>query len=579
MADAEPSKQDDQEWVGELLQTALITAICLALLPALLIGMLAAELMRAAGLRWTWALPPFLATAAPLAIGREDAAAAVRQAAQRAADGHPDASEIALAGAPWWLAGACLIAAGWKLYRDREDRYHGGERARRQASASGPFGAAAAALARRRSPAAGAYSPRHGVRIGRSLDSGRPVLVEPPRTMVTLIGAAGAGKTTLGTTLSEGLVDHGASLVVLDGKGSRGLALRLRELAARKGRPFSLVSLDPFGVDALDSRRVGWNVVGHGNPTEIKDTILAGEEFAEPYYRTTVERGLLAAASCLAAEQRPACPSSLAALLQSPRELATRLDRAAGERFASEVAWLDDLTKTELSGLRGASSKLVRLLHSEGGDWLDRTEDALDLELAMRTGAVVLFSLPASGYPEHAPQLCRYLTQQVNAVCGRITRAGRPTRAVFWIDDASALAAGQLPALYERAREAGVVVMTAVQSLSNLRTLGGERLLSAALDDAELVAVLRQSVPGAAIELSALAGDEETFVHAHEVGEAHGWLAHSDETGRRTRRLIDRPRVAPQAIKELRTGEAILISKRDGHQVERVRIEAVEGAP
>ena len=392
--------------------------------------------------------------------------------------------------------------------------------------------------------------------------------------MVTLIGAAGAGKTTLATTLAAGLVDHGASLTVLDAKGSRTLAHRCQALAERHDRSFSLVSLDPFGDERLDRHRVAWNVVGTGNPTEVKDTILSAEDFSEPYYRTTGERGLLAAASCLAAEGERPTAATLAALLQHPGALAERLEGSGGQRLEGEAAWLDELTKGELSALRGIASKLARLIQSEGGDQLlPGPASGLDLELAVRTGGVVLFSLPASAYPEHAPQLSRYLTQQVNAICGRITRAGQPTRAVFWIDDAAGLAAGQLPALYERAREAGVVVMTAVQSLSNLATLGGERLHSAALDDAELVAILRQSLPTAAAELAGLAGVNETWEHTHEVNGVAGWLEHSDETGRRTRRLGERPVIPPETIMRLRTGEAVLISRRDGLAVRRLRIE------
>lgn len=413
------------------------------------------------------------------------------------------------------------------------------------------------ALSRWRAPAAGAYVAGSGVRVGRDLDSGLPVFVPPPRSMVTLIGAAGAGKTTLATTLVEGLVDHGASLTVLDAKGSRALAHRCRELAERTGRQFALISLEVFGDERLDRQRVAWNVVGYGNPTEVKDTIMSAEDFSEPYYRTTGERGTLAAAGCLTAEGERPNAATLAALLQDPDALAARLERADRSRFAAEAAWLSGLTKGELSALRGIASKLARLIQSEGGDRLvPDGGPELDLEVAMRTGAIVLFSLPASAYPEHAPQLSRYLIQQVNAVCGRVTRGGRPARAVFWIDDASGIAAGQLPALYERAREAGVVVMTAVQSLSNLATLGGERLHAAALDDAELVAVLRQSLPGAARELSELAGAKEVYEHAHEVGSTNGWLSHSDETGRRTRRLVEQPVVPPEAIKRLATGEA-----------------------
>ena len=106
----------------------------------------------------------------------------MRAAVDHAVAGRADAAEIARAGAPWWLAGSSLVAAGWKLRRDRDDRYHGCERARRLARERGPVSAARAAIARWRAPAAGGYLAGRGVRVGRDLDSGRPAFVPPPRS-------------------------------------------------------------------------------------------------------------------------------------------------------------------------------------------------------------------------------------------------------------------------------------------------------------------------------------------------------------------------------------------------------------
>lgn len=573
MAFSGRTQSSDDEWAAELLRALVVGAAGVALLPALAVGVTAAEVMRWRGLRWTWALPPLAATAFSLWASRRDAVEAVRATAGHALAGEVEVSEIVWAGAPWWLVASCLVAVVWKLCRDRDDRYHGGERAKRLDRARGPAALAQAVIARRRT-ASSPYTPESGVLVGRDLHSERPVRLPAPRSMLTLIGASNSGKTTLASAFVEGMVDFGASLTALDPKASRATAHRCRSLAERHGRRFLLVSLEPFGDESLDRRRVHWNCVGHGNPTEVKDTILAAEDFSEPYYLATGERGVLAAASCLISEGRRPNAATLASLLEDPHELAARLERADRGRFGAEAAWLADLTKSEVSALRGIASRLARLVQSEGGGWLTPRagEPDLDLDEAMRTGAIVLFSLAAGGYPAHASQLARYLTQQVNTVCGQVIRAGRPARAVFWIDDASGLAAGQLPALYERAREAGLVVMTAVQSLSNLATLGGERLHAAALDDAEVVAVLRQSLPGAADELAALAGTEEVYDHAHEVASGGGWIGVSDETGRRTRRLVERPRVSPEEIKRLGVGEAVLISKRAGLDVERIRI-------
>jgi hypothetical protein len=100
------------------------------------------------------------------------------------------------------------------------------------------------------------------------------------------------------------------------------------------------------------------------------DTIMSAEDFSEPYYRTSGERGVLAAAGCLASEGERPNAATLAALLQDPDALAARLERADRHRFAGEAAWLTDLTKGELSALRGIASKLARLIQSEGSDQL-----------------------------------------------------------------------------------------------------------------------------------------------------------------------------------------------------------------
>jgi hypothetical protein len=123
--------------IGELVIAGLVTATGVVLLPALIVGVAAAEIMRRLRLRWTWTLPPLGASLVPLVLFGPEAVAAVRIAVDHALAGRADAVEIARAGTPWWLAGSCLAAAGWKLRRDRDDRYHGGERARRLARERG----------------------------------------------------------------------------------------------------------------------------------------------------------------------------------------------------------------------------------------------------------------------------------------------------------------------------------------------------------------------------------------------------------------------------------------------------------
>lgn len=112
MAAARSAEQNDSEVIGVLTIVALVTAACLVLLPAMIVGVSAAEIMRRRRLRWTWALAALGACLVPLALFGAEAVAAVRTAVDHELAGRFDATEIACAGAPWWLAASCLVAGG-----------------------------------------------------------------------------------------------------------------------------------------------------------------------------------------------------------------------------------------------------------------------------------------------------------------------------------------------------------------------------------------------------------------------------------------------------------------------------------
>src|SRR3954453_23143265 len=94
-------------------------------------------------------------------------------------------------------------------------------------------------------------------------------------------------------------------------------------------------------------------------------------------------------------------------------------------------------------------------------------------------------------------------------------------------------------------------------SLSNPHSAGGENLLHAALDNAELLIVHRQAVPDAAELLAATGGTEEAWEHTHKVQDGLGGIGW-DEPGERARRLTDRFRAHPNVIKQLGRGEAVV---------------------
>jgi len=121
---------------------------------------------------------------------------------------------------------------------------------------------------------------------------------------------------------------------------------------------------------------------------------------------------------------------------------------------------------------------------------------------------------------------------------------------------------------------APVRFVVATQSLSNLATAGADKLLHAALDNAELIVIHRQAVPDAAELLASVGGTEEAWEHTHQVDDAAGLRIGWDETGQRNRRLTDRFRAHPNAIKQLGQGQAIVVSQRPAFAVRRIQVRA-----
>lgn len=545
------------------------------LLPGLVAGVAAAEGLRARRLAWTWALAACPLAIALLVADGPGAAGRIHALAGAIDTGHVSAALVLRAGWLPWLVCAPVACLVWRLRRDRRDRLHGGQAERKVALARGPLQAAATRRAWREARTTGLLGER-GILLGTD-EHGAPVRVPRPRTHVTIVGASGSGKTTTARLLLAAQAQAGGGVVVLDGKGGRDLPRAALELAAAHGRPVFLWSPVAYGDPALDAVRVAWNPCSDGSPTEVKDRITSAEPQTEPYYAAIASRGLHAATAVLHARGEPVTLRRLSGLLDQPPELIALLQTtAAAADLAGEQAWLGGLTEGERSGLRGIATRLATMAVCEPGRWLHPVQGSRTLTLsdAIRENALVVFSLPQGTFPELVPHVGRYLLGALNAVAGRLETSGRQADVLVLVDELSAFDGDQLAAGLERGRSAGLRYVLATQSLSNFETSGGPKLAAAALDNAELVIVHRQAVPDAAELLAGLAGTEEAFEHTHKVSDGHGPLGW-DEPGERARRLSNRYKAHPDTIKQLRTGEAVLIETRPEHRVRRVRVRPV----
>jgi conjugal transfer pilus assembly protein TraD len=407
-----------------------------------------------------------------------------------------------------------------------------------------------------------------GVALGVDQDGRSVVLSDGQLSAHALIvGASGAGKST---TLLRILTDHtrrGRPVVAIDMKGSPAFAADLADAAAAVGRPFQVWSLDGPGH---------WNPLGHGNATERKDRLIGTERFTEPHYQRAAERYIQTVLQVLehAHPQRPPTLHDVVRLMDHRRmpSMLRGLPPALADRVHEYLA---ELTPDQISAIRGLGTRLAIITESHSGRFLSPPAEGpaaqIDLHRALSGGAVVLLSLNSGKYGKLAAQLGTLAVQDLVSATGeRLARAGAAElpRAIVGIDEFSALGSDHVMQLIARGREPGVIVVLATQELADLdRAAPGLR--DQVMGTAAVKIAHRQDVPASAETIAQMVGTVRTWEETRQIGGR--WFARYD-TGRGTRREVEHFAVHPNVIKELRTGEAVVITKQPAARARTVRV-------
>jgi conjugal transfer pilus assembly protein TraD len=385
-----------------------------------------------------------------------------------------------------------------------------------------------------------------------------------------ILGASGAGKTTTLLTILTDRIRRGLPVVGIDMKGSPAFARELADAADAAGRPFRLWTPDG------PSR---WNPLEHGNPTELKDKLIATERFTEPHYQRAAERYVQTVLQVLQHARPDRAPTLEEVVrLMDPGRLPAML-RGLPRQLADRVQdYLAGLTPDQLSAVRGLGTRLAILTESHTGEYLappSRGGTAVDLRSALAGDEVVLFSLNSSTYGKLAAQLGTLAVQDLVAGVGdRLGGPGAaplapdPPQAIVAIDEFSALGGDQVVALLARARESGVSVVLVTQELADL-----ERAARGLRDQVVGVTAVkiahRQDVPASAQAIAQMAGTEKRWEETRQFG---GRLLGGLDSGRGTRRHVEQFVVHPNEIKSLRTGDAVVITKLPVAQARTVRV-------
>ncbi len=527
---------DLDSFADRSMEVALIAAA------ALLAGALIASLVQLLRLSWSVALAGL-----PLALAA-----------------WPFSSLIAIAIAATFVL-AALIAERWQ--RGETDR--GGVEAGRARARRGLRSLTVGARGRRRWQT----ERVRGGRLALGETAGGAVTTVPfgwqDGVRAFIPGAPGSGKTVDLALHAAAYIADGQGAVAIDPKGDDALRAGLESAAKEHGRRF--IEWSPTGITT-------YNPLARGNPSEITDKALAGEDWSEPHYLRQAQRYInLELQAMRAASEWPASLRSLVHYLDCERldALCDRLDGELGERIAGYV---DSLSTRQRADLGGVRDRLAVLAESELGVKLNPSAERAELDLfaALGAGDVVYFCLDSDRYALASQMLGAAIVSDLVALTGELQ--GSPLRALVLIDEFAAVAADEVSRLLSRSRSAGLSVVLATQAFADLSIAragdGTDSLRRQVLSHVDYVIAHRQSEPEAAELLGQMAGTKPAWSVVTSANPKPFWernafdFGRQGQTRRRTREFVRHP----DEFKRLRRGEAIVIEPAGREAADLVRI-------
>jgi hypothetical protein len=409
-------------------------------------------------------------------------------------------------------------------------------------------------------PAGHTGHPAGLIRLGFEAAGRRPFDIAVPEGIVqhvTLLGLTGSGKTTTAERLAEGAVAARVGLVVIDAKGA-GLRTAARRLAAARG-------LDHREVVPGDPGTLGYNPCAVGSRAQVADKLVSAFTHgpAGQVYRVIALETISILVGILRALDEPVTIRRLRRELDRTRMpgLAHRARDLAPD-LAGDLAELARRGGVSADAFEGMRARLGALLHGEYGGIFDSDGPQLDLTAALASPGVTYISLPALAVSQDTALMARVLIQDLKQAAFLRLQQQDPAPAMLVLDEFAALDdPEQINDLLRQAREARLGAVVSTQQLPDPRTAHA----------------LRGALLGAGLLIAHRVGHDDAEAVARVIGTERGvqvtrTLSDGAEPVRRSVRAVDRYAMDPNVMKQLATGEAVVLCIVGGRRFATVRV-------
>ena len=224
--------------------------------------------------------------------------------------------------------------------------------------------------------------------------------------------------------------------------------------------------------------------------------------------------------------------------------------RTVAPQLAEDLAEVGKRGGLNGEALDGMRARLGALLHGEYGELFERDAAQLDLHDALARPGVTYISLPALAVTKDTALMARVLIQDLKQAAHRRLQESTSAPSLLVLDEFAALDdPGQIGDLLRQAREARVATLVSTQHLPDRAT----------------AYALRAALLGAGLVIAHRCGAEDAEAIAAVIGTEKGvevtrQVDSGANTGLGSVRPVDRFVVNPNAIKQLLTGEAVVLA-------------------
>lgn len=333
-----------------------------------------------------------------------------------------------------------------------------------------------------------------GLRLGFTKDAGLPVDIDNDRCMrhLAIIGQSGVGKTVLGMNLLWQQTARGGGWLFIDAKLDKDTRDQLAYMARVFGREDELYVMN---VDDPDNSHT-YNPILNGDPDEIASRLLnllpsTDNNPGSDYYKQQANYALTVLIGALQAANKLYTFMDLAIMLQSAAaigkvETLVPLDSPA---FMVLQVFLDTFKKKTKEGVQvdvdklktilgGMSGRIASFGQGKFGRVFNTTTPEIDLTDIVKNNKMCYVMLPTMGRDVAALNLGKMVLSDLRTAVAKmqaLTKSERPNpQFMCFADEMGSYVMPGISKVFEQARSAGVMMISAFQTFANLGAVSPE---------------------------------------------------------------------------------------------------------